>query len=285
MPPHHATPLPLTPLFLHATPPPRLCVTGRLHVTLLTKGPDILPGHNPAARRLLRRALGGKGIEVAAGAEAAGVVRPGGLGGGGGALLCTDGRRFAFDECLWCTEGAPAPWLAGTGERRFVYTYTYVLVVVLSRAHASGRGKVDKYAQHSTPTYKRQPLGLALDPRGFVAVAPTFQSTSHAGVFAAGDICAMLRHPRPKVRVCLFGMGMGTPPCICLLTCTHLIPNPPSKTYKPSTLPSQAGVFAVRAGPPLLANLRRALLGQALRPFTPQVRRFVLRTYFHALPV
>lgn len=241
-----------------------MCATGRLRVTLLTKGPDILPGHNPAARRLLRRALGGKGIEVAAGAEAAGLVRPGGAGGAGGALLCTDGRRFAFDECLWCTEGAPAPWLAGTGERRFVYIYWSLCCHVFMHRVGPGCGiKQTSYPKHTTHL-----TGLALDPRGFVAVAPTFQSTSHAGVFAAGDICAMLRHPRPKVRACLFVWGWGH----LLLVHACL---PVRILYPTHYLPSQAGVFAVRAGPPLLANLRRALLGQALRPFTPQVRGFV----------
>jgi len=51
--------------------------------------------------------------------------------------------------------------------------------------------------------------GLALDERGFVATRATLQSTSHADVFAAGDVAARADAPRPRSGV--FAVRAGAP--------------------------------------------------------------------------
>jgi pyridine nucleotide-disulfide oxidoreductase family protein len=78
--------------------------------------------------------------------------------------------------------------------------------------------------------------GLALDGQGFIATGATQQSTSHPQVFAVGDVASRVDGPYAKA------------------------PHP------------RSGVYAVRAGPPLAANLRLQLAGAALLPYTPQAR-------------
>lgn len=149
-------------------------------VVLLTRGERVLGYHSLAASETFQRILTDRGIKVLTDHGVATVED--------GALVCSNGARIAFDECVWCTQAGAQSWL-----------------------------------KSASP--------LQLDKNGFIMVEETMQSVNTPNVFAAGDIAA-LKDPRPK-----------------------------------------AGVFAVRAGPPLTANIRRALVGEPasnFEAFVPQ---------------
>ena len=80
--------------------------------------------------------------------------------------------------------------------------------------------------------------GLATDAGGFARVEATLRSISHAAVFAAGDVAAVDR-----------GGGGALP---------------------------KAGVYAVRQGPVLAANLRSLATGARLRRYRPQRRALAI---------
>ena len=151
-------------------------------VTLVTRE-GLLPSHNNAVRRRFETIVRERGISLVT-ENAIVQVDP-------GCLIAADGCAIPFDEALWVTEAAGAPWLAATG--------------------------------------------LPLDERGFIAIDECLRSPTDDAVFAAGDIATMPAHPREK-----------------------------------------AGVYAVRAGPPLADNLRRALAGRPLRRAVPQKRALAL---------
>ena len=62
--------------------------------------------------------------------------------------------------------------------------------------------------QASAPGWLRESK-LEVDTRGFVKVEATLESTSHPGVFAAGDVAAVAAHPREKAGV--FAVRQGKP--------------------------------------------------------------------------
>ena len=75
-------------------------------VTLVTRD-TLLPSHNRRVRAKFARILGERGIAVVAGNAVARIER--------GRLVLDDGASVVFDEALWVTEAAAAPWLAETG--------------------------------------------------------------------------------------------------------------------------------------------------------------------------
>ena len=201
----------------------------RLSFELFTAGAEVLRRTPPRVRAAFARVLAERGVQVHVDARVERASR-------GAPCTAAVAARGGADGRHACGGAGPpgAPHVPGAAARGTDggpardAGHPTVLHTTGGTAHALD--EVLWVTQAGTQAWIAE-SGLATDEGGFAAVHPTLESTSHPGVFAAGDCAAVLAHPREK-----------------------------------------AGVFAVRQGPPLARNLRRALRGLPPRPFTPQRR-------------
>lgn len=87
----------------------------------------------------------------------------------------------------------------------------------------------------------------------YLCVQDTLESVNTPNVFAAGDVCHNLAHPRPKAGV--FAVRAG-----CVLLCVLYL-----KSFM-----AHYHLLLCPCRPPLLHNLRAAVLGERLEAWTPQ---------------
>jgi NADH dehydrogenase FAD-containing subunit len=211
--------------------------------TLLGRSDHLMPSHAPGIRSIFQRLLQERGIALLTGAEVVDVQVHAQLGGPQvSTLVLKDGRRVQFDECLWCTEGAPQAWLTATG---------------LGLEGGSGFLAVRQTMQCTIPS--------AAGDDGLPQVA------TGGCVFAAGDVASIIGFKRPKVREPPpprpHSRLLPSSSPLFFHPILHLFHHPPPS---PFSLHHQAGVFAVMAGMPLAENLRRYLEGRPLVNYTPQ---------------
>ena len=191
-------------------------------VILATRGTTLLEQHNSGVRRIFQRVMKERGIEVRYGAEAVGAKEA-------GEQTKINGGEKA--------ETIHASSIDGSVLIHVIYLYVgpRKKILVLSQQSQEQPSILFDECLWCTSAgvapwfVTNTPFDTTDD--GFLTVKDTYESTSHPGVFAAGDCCHMVNHPRPK-----------------------------------------AGVFAVRAGPPLFRNLLNYLIRKPLIPHKPQSR-------------
>jgi len=141
-----------------------------LRVSLVSRSRRLMPQHSEGVRAAFERILAERRVEALLGEEVVAIESEGGGGGEGG-----EGGAL-----LRCASGREVP---------------------CDEAIWCTQGGAPPWLASGTP--------LQLDERGFVAVGETLESVSAAAVFAAGDVAAVLKHPRPKAGV--FAVRQGPP--------------------------------------------------------------------------
>ena len=141
-----------------------------------------------------------------------------------GKLLAEQGRgKDQLEFHLISKSDAILPYFAVNLQRRFehllansgvnVHTNSQAEKVVPGEINTAGGGIITLdeilwVTAAGAPSWLRD-SGLDVDESGFIKVYDTLQSTSHTDVFAAGDIAAVINHPRPKAGV--FAVRQGSP--------------------------------------------------------------------------
>ncbi len=146
---------------------------GGLEIHLFHSGAELMPGHNKWVRRRLKEILINRNIKVHLMEKVSTIEKL-------ETIDIEDNQECPMPNSQICCESG----LKIECDRIFWVTQA-------SAAHWIGES------------------GLATDSNGFIQVNDCLQSVSHPNVFAAGDISAMVNHPRPKAGV--FAVRQGKP--------------------------------------------------------------------------
>ena len=196
----------------------------RLSFELFTDGAEVLSSRPPRVRAAFARVLAEHGVRVHRDAWIDRVT-PGALHAAG----LTGGAEFGAGDGTVCETGLPCVLHTAGGA---LHELDEVLWVTAAGAQS--------WLADS---------GLATDEGGFVAVQSTLESTSHPGVFAAGDCAAVLDHPREKAGVFAVRQGPALADNLCrALRGLALKPFTPQRRYLSLISTGDRRAVATRGG-------------------------------------